>query len=241
MTFSRLTGISCLPLTLTLLLIGLPETLRGDLDKEDIRKKQEGEAKPSLNDANGEDFYRNLARKGEKNLREINELLENIQKDLSRKNTGGETQTKQRQAVEKLERLIEEIAKASQQSSSSSSSSQQQQQKQQQQKQQQQKQQQQRQEQDKMQANQMKPDKQKSQKERNDDQNREHQRLEKPASPEDKSGSLVARLRRNRRWGLLPRKVTEALSSSDKEAPAEYQEIIARYYKRMTEVYDRQR
>ena len=238
MTFSRLTGISCLPLTLTLLLIGLPETLRGDLDKEDIRKKQEGEAKPSLNDANGEDFYRNLARKGEKNLREINELLESIQKDLSSKNTGGETQTKQRQAVEKLERLIEEIAKASQQSSSSSSSSQQQQKQQKQQKQQQQ---QQRQEQDKMQANQMKPDKQKSRKERNDDQNREHERLEKPASPEDKPGSLVARLRRNARWGLLPRKVTEALSSSDKEAPAEYQEIIARYYKRMAEVYDRKR
>ncbi len=66
------------------------------------------------------------------------------------------------------------------------------------------------------------------------------ERLETPPSQE-KPGSLMARLRQNARWGLLPRKVTEALASSDKEAPAEYKEIIARYYKRMTEYYDRNR
>ena len=236
MTLSRLAVFSSL--SLALFIIAAPRTLHADLDKEELKKKQEAEAKPSLDDADGEDFYKNLARQGEKNLREINELLKKVQKDLSRKSTGEETQKLQRQAVEKLERLIQEIAKASQQSASSSS--QQQQEKQKQKQQQQQQQQKQRREQEKMQAQQTESEKQKNQKERNDQQNREHERLETPPSQE-KPGSLMARLRQNARWGLLPRKVTEALASSDKEAPAEYKEIIARYYKRMTEYYDRNR
>ncbi len=239
MTLSKIARFSCV--VCALVFVALPATLRGDLDKEELKKKQEAEARPSLGDQEGDDFYKNLAREGEKNLREINELIEKIQGDLANKSTGGETQKMQQQAVQKLEQLIREIAKASQQQSSSSSSQQQQQQKQQQ---QQQKEQQQRQQQKKMDSQRMEPDEQKqqqSEKERNDEQNRKHERVEKPAVPDGQKGSLLARLRQNRRWGLLPRKVTEALSSSDKEAPAEYREIIVRYYKKMSDYYDRKK
>ena len=240
MTLSKIARFSCV--VCALVFVALPATgLLGDLDKEELKKKQEAEARPSLGDQEGDDFYKNLAREGEKNLREINELIEKIQGDLANKSTGGETQKMQQQAVQKLEQLIREIAKASQQQSSSSSSQQQQQQKQQQ---QQQKEQQQRQQQKKMDSQRMEPDEQKqqqSEKERNDEQNRKHERVEKPAVPDGQKGSILARLRQNRRWGLLPRKVTEALSSSDKEAPAEYREIIVRYYKKMSDYYDRKK
>ncbi len=238
MTLSRIARFSCV--VFALVFVALPATLRGDLDKDELKKKQDAEAKPSLGDEEGNDFYKNLAREGEKNLREINELIDKIQDDLANRSTGNETQKMQQQAVQKLERLIKEIAKASQQQSSSSSSQQQQKQKQQQQQQQQQ----QRQQQKKMDSQQMKPDEQQqqqSEKERNDQQNREHERVEKPAAPDGQKGSLLVRLRQNARWGLLPRKVTEALSSSDKEAPAEYREIIVRYYKKMSDYSDRKR
>lgn len=65
----------------------------------------------------------------------------------------------------------------------------------------------------------------------------------KDANPPDaKVGSLQDQMKELQRWGLLPQKLAEEmLFSSGKEAPAEYREIISKYYKRMNEFYDESR
>lgn len=59
--------------------------------------------------------------------------------------------------------------------------------------------------------------------------------------PESRSGDLRdAILDASRRWGILPPKLREeALSSTGKEAPQEYMEILSRYYRKMSEAYEK--
>ena len=66
----------------------------------------------------------------------------------------------------------------------------------------------------------------------------ENDRVKDANPPEAKVGSLQDHLKALERWGVLPQKLSEEmLSSSGKEAPAEYREIISKYYKRMNEFY----
>jgi hypothetical protein len=66
----------------------------------------------------------------------------------------------------------------------------------------------------------------------------ENDRTDEAEPPPSKVLALKAELLELERWGLLPPKVTEEmLSASGKEAPAEYREIISRYYRRMNRFY----
>lgn len=70
----------------------------------------------------------------------------------------------------------------------------------------------------------------------------DNDRAKDGSNPNDPRGALAERIREAQRWGILPPKIAEAmLYSSGKEAPQEYREIIARYYKRLTEVQAKDR
>ena len=52
----------------------------------------------------------------------------------------------------------------------------------------------------------------------------------------------MGKIRKGARWGLLPPKLrAEMLSTAGKEAPAEYKSIIERYYKRLSDYYEKKR
>src|SRR4029450_1508061 len=70
-----------------------------------------------------EDYHRRVVKEGEENLKEIQRLLDEIEKNLAQKKTDPATQAKQKQVVERMNKLIEEIGKQCSQCSSSSSSS----------------------------------------------------------------------------------------------------------------------
>ena len=70
----------------------------------------------------------------------------------------------------------------------------------------------------------------------------ENNRVQDVNPPDATVGALHDQLRERQRWGLLPPKLAEEmLFSGGKEAPAEYREIISRYYKRMNDFYDQRR
>jgi hypothetical protein len=208
--------------------------------------KGEGEdakkARPELDRGEGEgheEYHRRLAMEGEETLKEINRLLDEIQKNLAGKKTDAATQAKQKAAVERMDELIKALSKGcSQCNSSGSSGSKEQQASESPQKSQDEKQQSEeerrRKEREKMQAQQMKPESEKEKK----DGRAENERVADRKPPEAKSGKLTDQLRERARWGLLPPKLAEEmLLSTGKEAPPEYREIISRYYRRMTEQY----
>jgi TolA-binding protein len=87
---------------------------RADLDKDAEKAKKDKEIRPVMEgqDEQGhEDYHRQLAKEGEENLKEINRLLDEIQKSMAQKETGAGTQEKQRRAVERMESLIKELGK----------------------------------------------------------------------------------------------------------------------------------
>ena len=87
---------------------------RAEFDKDAEKAKKEKEAKPVMegqDEQSHEDFHRRLAKEGEENLKEINRLLDEIQKSMAQKETGAGTQEKQRRAVERMESLIKELGK----------------------------------------------------------------------------------------------------------------------------------
>jgi hypothetical protein len=95
-------------------------------------------------------------------------------------------------------------------------------------------------EKERLQAQQQKPEPQGKKEQR--DGKVENDRVKDARPPEATVGSLQDQLRELQKWGVLPPKMSEEmLNSSGKEAPAEYKEIISRYYKRMTEFYDESR
>ena len=219
-------------LTLTALLL-TPGLVTADLDKEDLEKKEE-EAKPVLDQ--GEDLQQKVAKKGVENLAEINRLLDEVKNDLANKNTGSGTQDKQRKAINQLEDLIQEIARMSQQSPSSGSGASGQQGNQPQPSQGQQ-------QKEREQQEQQKTDEMQRQREQeqNDQLNRNDQRRE-TLPPNDKTRlTPLERVRMASRWGMLPSKMTEALSASEKEAPAQYRAVVDRYYKKLGDYHDKRR
>jgi hypothetical protein len=83
----------------------------------DPRKEQGGEekkARPVLDRGEGgehDEYHRRLAMEGEETLKEINKLLDEIQKNLAGKKTDAATQAKQKAAVERMEELIKSLSK----------------------------------------------------------------------------------------------------------------------------------
>ena len=218
----------------------------GEKENEKARKAMKPELKGGGDDEDHMDYHRRVVKEGEENLKEINRLLEEVQTNLAQKQTGSGTQERQKQVIERLDKLIKELGKSCSQCSSSSSSSSSKSKKDQTSMSQKQKQNQRqraedekakaRAEQKKMQAAQQKPE-EKSEKEQKNGKV-ENDRTEPGPPPESKVGTLFDQLREQARWGLLPPKLAEeVLFSSGKEAPTEYRQIIYRYYKRMSDYY----
>ncbi|MBI4602432.1 MAG: hypothetical protein HY721_10785 [Planctomycetes bacterium] len=88
-----------------------PAALRADLDKEAKEKKEKEAMRPAMGDDEHEEHHQKLIEEGKKNLEEINRLLEEIQKSLGDKQTGAPTQARQKQVVERIEKLIKELEK----------------------------------------------------------------------------------------------------------------------------------
>lgn len=220
----------------------LPRAARAEIDGEKAKEREEA-ARPALG---GEDEHaaehERLIRTGQENLNEIQRLLDEAQNGLRGQNTGASTQDKQAKAVEKMNLLIKELGKGCKQCSSGGSGGKakpggqkknEQKGKQQGQKEQQSA----RQKQQKMQAQQQKP--QSSEKEKKDGET-ENDRTDPAGAPDNRFGTIGDGLHKFERWGVLPPKmVEEMLSSSGKEAPPEYREIISRYYKRIIDSYQR--
>ena len=92
-------------------ILASPAILRAEIDKEAREKKANKEARPEMDGDEHEKFHGQLVEEGEKTLEEINKLLEQIQNDLGGKQTGEATQAKQKQVVERLDKLIKELGK----------------------------------------------------------------------------------------------------------------------------------
>lgn len=61
--------------------------------------------------------------------------------------------------------------------------------------------------------------------------------VENGKPPLPKSATLAEKAAILERWGLLPKRVVEQMRSSNgKEYPAEYREIISRYYEKLSEM-----
>jgi small-conductance mechanosensitive channel len=227
-----------------------PGSKAGERDdgKDSNGKRGDAERKlvPALDKEGGAEGARRLedvVKEGEKNLAEIQKLLDEIQGQLSRMDTSDATQTKQREAAEKMTQLLETLEKECQKCSGSSSSS--------------------RQPKDSSQSGEKKGEKPEGQKKEKEepregekskvekqesdaekkDGKTENRRAEDQAMPESKAGALRSDLlEASKRWGLLPPKLREEmLLSTDKEFPREYLEIISRYYKRLGEQYEKSR
>ncbi len=60
--------------------------------------------------------------------------------------------------------------------------------------------------------------------------------------PPASTATLAEKAAALERWGLLPKRVVEQMrSSAGKEYPAEYREMISRYYQRLSEMYEENR
>lgn len=92
-------------------LLAAPTLLRAELDKDEKEKKAADAAKAGLGDDKHGELHDSLIEEGEKTLEEINKLLEQIQNDLGSQQTGEATQGKQKQVVERLEKLIKDLDK----------------------------------------------------------------------------------------------------------------------------------
>ncbi len=193
-----------------------------------------------------------VIKEGKKNLDEIRRMLDEIQKDLAGKKTGGATQKQQKEVVQKMNQLIEKLAEeCSRCNSGSSGQSQQASQSSSQQK----------------QGKDKKPgqgaarknqDQVKSSRQQQEAQQQKEQQAknangkdgkEQPGKvdnnnaadgqkPDNSSGELADRVRKGKKWGLLPPKIRDAIGSvNPKTAPSEYLEIIRSYYRRISEQY----
>lgn len=229
--------ITCASATFTIAAIFLaPGLVTADLEKEDLEKKQQEVSKPELGQT--ENPQQKVAKKGAENLAEINRLLDEVKDNLANKNTGTATQEKQQKAVNQLEELIQEIARMSQQSSASSGGSSGQQPNQPQPSKGEQPQPQKRKPQEEQKSEEMQ---QKREQEQNDQLNRNDQRRDRLPPADKKQLTPVERLRLASRWGMLPTQMTEALSASEKEAPAQYRAVVDRYYKKLGDYHDKKR
>lgn len=233
----------------TFLLLSLSvASSRADLDRAK-KAGEEKEARPELERGarpgqSHEDYHRQLIEEGKSNLAQIQKLLDEIQGDLAQRQTGSETQQKQQQVVERLTRLIEEMAKGCQACKSAQSQSPQSGgggQKPQQQTASGEK------EKQTPEARENQKDLSGSPQQKEEDGQKEDNRDALPndqvadgENPESADSDLGEAARKTGAWGFLPPKVRdEMLSASGKEAPLEYREIIDRYYKRISDFYEK--
>lgn len=249
----RLLSILCqtAPL-LCLLALVIPPATRADVDREARerreREKAADEARGSLGGDGPVDPGQKLAEEGQANLKTISELMKKIQGNLNEKKTGQETQALQKDVTKKIDDLIEKILEASQQSSSSSQgSSGQEQQKQKGQSGKDQKQGQQQQKNEKQ--GQMRPDQQSGKKPEQQGQKKQesgqeqkgptrHDQVSDGKNPDGKPGNLTDIFGSGRQWGILPRRLRDAaFQTSDRQFPAEYRDLISKYYERLANLY----
>ncbi len=92
--------------------------LRADIDKP---RSEEAEGKPEpemgkpggpgkvQDEADHEAIHQKLAAEGEATLKEIARLMEKVQNNLSRKDTGEPTQSDQGEVVKKIQELIDKL------------------------------------------------------------------------------------------------------------------------------------
>ena len=212
-------------------------------------------AEREAGEAKGDPQQAKVIKEGKQNLDEIRRMLEEIQNDLGKKKTGGETQNQQKAVVKKMNQLIDKIAEECSRSSKGGGGQPNQGQK-------------------PSSGNQQQGQQAKSQKQgasrENQDQgksSRQQQEAEQQAKeeqarkakgkdgqeqpgkvpnndagdgqkPENSAAELANRTRKGKKWGVLPPKIREAIGSvNPKTAPSEYLEIIRSYYRRISEQY----
>jgi hypothetical protein len=67
----------------------------------------------------------------------------------------------------------------------------------------------------------------------------ENNRTDQAKMPPSKTATLAEKAEILERWGLLPKRVVEQMRNSNgKEFPAEYREIITRYYERLSQMHE---
>jgi hypothetical protein len=233
-------------------LLCLPALLLADADREGRREKEkleaekaEKDARPQLggHDAEHEDYHRKLAIEGEKNLQEIRRLLDEIQKNLSGKQTGAPTQERQASVVKRMDELIDklnqECGKCQGSGSGSKSNSQSSQQKPQSEEERKRQEAEARKNQKDVRSPQQEQQKEQQQEEPDNPGKVDNTRVADDKNPDAKNPNLPENLRKGARWGFLPPKLREEmLSATGKEAPAEYRQMVEKYYKRMSDYYE---
>jgi len=250
--------LSC-PLSLThafafaaVLAVVTPATFAEKTDESEKELREaEKDARPELQGAGGVDPQRQkVLEEGKKNLADIQRMLEQIQNDLSQKDTGAGTQSQQKQVVQKMNQLIEQIAEECERCNKPGSGQPKDSQSAKKDPQGQPKPGEKPQGEERENQNQVTSSRQQQEKEQ-----REKQRLQEEREqdgpgevpntqvadgpvPNSEVGELVDGLRKGKKWGQLPPKVRDAIfSASSKPAPHEYRRIIDRYYRRISEQY----
>lgn len=240
------------PLFVTL---ALPLSVIAEVDGE---KKEGEEEKPraELDRPGGGSLEENLLEESKKNLEEIQRLLDEVRGRLSDRDTGSSTQEKQSQATKKLQSLIEKLLEAANQQGQGGGSSQEnanQQQKPggQSKESKGEKKPGEKQSEAESRKNQKQvsggkpedgdPEKNENAREKND-QRVENNRTSESDPPKAGAARAIEELKRSKRWGMLPPKLREEMTSAaGKEAPREYRELIELYYKRLSDYYTRSR
>jgi hypothetical protein len=200
-------------------------------------KKEADGGKKRMGADDHEAIHRKLAEEGEANLKEIAKLMEKIRNDLSQKQTGDRTQADQKEVVKKIDELIEKAGKGCQSCSGSSGSEKDQKEKQSK-KNQQAGSEKQRQENEQQNT---KPGQEKQSAQKNEpkqDGKVPNDRRREGALPPSKGGNLADPSSNSELWGRLPKRVVEQMrNSTGKDYPPEYRELISRYYRKMSELY----
>ena len=258
--FSSKRFYSYLAIPFMLFLITATTLVHAEIDKDSIKpaKNNTEEAREDSKDSQDsqpvdaeshEDLHQRLEKESRENLKEISRLMEQVQNSLAKKNTGAATQKQEKDVIQKIDGLIKKISKGCGKPSCSSCSSgksgkgskpkliekkskgnkpgQKKNQK------------------DVAKKEKMKPGqkkKGKSQKKEptgkpEDPGKTRNDQVADGKLPDSKLSALMKKLMGKAQWGRLPNKLREEIgSSSQKEFPREYREIIAQYYKRMSEV-----
>jgi hypothetical protein len=229
----------------------------GDVDRDRPGGKKDEDApapKPEVGkpgeDGNKADdpeaIHQKLEAEARENLKEINRLMDKVRNDLAQKQTGEPTQAQQRDVVRKIQELIDKIQNAPRSSSQSDSDN----------------------PNEKPQKGQKGQKKQSSQRQENEKQglrpDQKDGKDKKPGSPKDQdpkgsgkvendrkmagklppsaAGTLKDKAEQLERWGVLPKKVVEQMMSGNRKGyPPEYEEIISKYYERLSKLYEETR
>jgi hypothetical protein len=256
----RLRPLAFLPCGLLAFGLLLADIRPGDLEKVDTTEKaapegekggKDGQAKEQpgpgkrLSLDEHEKLHQKLAAEGDANLKEIARLMEKVQGNLAKKQTGDATQNDQQEIVKRIQELIDKLGKGwsscggsgdqSQSNPSGSSASQKQQQK-------------------KSGSEQQRAENEKQRIEAEEQAKREQAKKDREKSsgkvpndrteqgkmpPADQAKTLAEKAEALERWGVLPKKVVEQMRASNgKDYPAEYRELISRYYERLSKVYE---